>query len=309
MSAALIMSIIIVLGVVYSGYRNGLFSSVATLFMLTTGIVIAVDFYGMLASVSLLNGMGDYAEPLCLGVIFVVAYFLLQITANVFTPPTVHMSTMVNKTGGIGVSVLTGTILSGFLGLVLCMTPWTGVNGGRSFIGTSLVAQGIAHVTSWANGKVFDADGLFAQMKEAEQDRVCYQNLQDILLRLSDAYQEHGTEALTQATLEDAIMNGKDLMTDGLSGGKGVGPEEMRCPISNNKYVIRALKSRELPRFEDKRVIQVYDPEPLHILNGKPARMVLETWWGGDTQGRVRLGGRVELIPEEKFKELMPEDK
>ena len=306
MDAGLIISGIVFLGIVYSGYLNGLFSSAATLLMLTVSIAIAVEFHEGLASLGPVQGMGDYALPLSMAVLFIVGYLLLAVTANVFAPPTVHMRRSVNKLGGMGLSLVTATITSGFLGLICCMTPWTGPEG-RSFIGVDVVGQGISRMTREAGGRVFDAEGLFSRLKEAEGDRVCYRNMEDILVRLSDMYSN--TEyfnPLTQKNMEDAIEKGTNLPVDGASEGKGVGPGEMNCPCSQKRYAIKLLK--DIPRQQKDKKMQMYDPEPCHALNGNPERMVLWVWNGWDGK-RVRVQGKVELIPEEKFQELIAAEK
>lgn len=314
MSVALIISIVVFLAIVYSGYRNGLFSSAATLFMLALAMVIAAEFYGPIAATPLCRNMGDYAESVCMFLLFVVGYFMLQVTANLFTPPTVHMRRSVNKLGGIGLSVVNATILSGFLGLVFCMMPWTGVQGGHlageSFIGTPLIADGMARLVRGVGGNAVDPAALFTRLKTAEEDRVCYRNLDDILDRLSDLYRDwESSERLTTDILKDAIENGTRLPVDGLSGGKGVGAAEMKCPCDGRDYIIIPVGIGALATVKEKENIQVYDAEYSHVVNGKPARMVLSTWRGRDASGRVRVQGTIELMPEDQFPQELKDAK
>jgi hypothetical protein len=307
MNAAIILSIIVVLAIIYSGFRNGLFSSAATLLMLTTGIAIAIEFYRPLAGIRfVVTELGDYAEPMCLGLVFTVAYFLMQVTANVLAPPVVHMRPLVNKLGGIVVSLVVAIMLSGFLGLIFCMLPWTGVSGGEltgeTFIGTDLVASGIGRVTRSAGGQEFDAAGVLQRLRVAEESRECYWNLSRILPRLADVYSNiDAFTPMTAAKLEDGIVNGTNLLSDGESGGKGVGPEAMFCPCGRQPYVIGLLKLGDIPYRGRGKMVLAYDAEACHVSDGKPARMVLMGWLAQ----RAKLTGEVELMTEEQFKQEM----
>ncbi|GEM_PF-5999342 len=303
MSAALIVSIIVVLAIVFSGFRNGLFSSAATLLMFTVSIAIAVTFYEPLAASRPFQGMEGYAQPVTLAGLFVVVYFLFQITANVFAPPTVHMQPKVNRIGGVAVSLVTAVLLSGFLGLLLCMTPWTGARvdklEGESFIGVHPFADSIERMTRWSLGHPFDAQGTFKRLKDDESDRVCHRNLERILLRLNDIYANWDAfEPMTESKQHDAIVLGKNLVSDGASGGKGVGENGIICPCSGKPYAIRLLQFRDMPTREKERLIHAYDAEACH--NGR--RMVLWTWRGYDgTRSRVTVQGRIESMTDAEF--------
>ena len=299
MSAALIISTVIFLAVLYSGYANGLFSSVSVLLMLTVTTAIAMSFYEPLAAIRPLAGMGSYAQPVCLAGLFVVTYFLLQLLVNAFAPASVRMKAIVNKLGGVGVSLLTATLITGFMGMFFYLLPWTGVHQSRPFIATEVVARGFQQLSWCTGGRTFDADGFFERLKCEEGDRICYRNLHNISLRLREVYSNWQVfEPLTQERLEGAIVNGTNLREDGESGGKGVGSRGVLCPCSKKPYVIRALKSGVIPHRSKGRVMQVYDAEPSHKLNGKPARMVL--WSHKSGSGKIEV--EIELVSEEQFK-------
>lgn len=303
MSAAFIISVVIFLVILYSGYLNGLFSSVTTLLLLTVGIAFSMSFYTRLAETRLCQPMGDYAEPVCLAVLFVLGYFALQIVANVFAPPMMHMKRIVNKVGGIGVNVGTAMLMTGFMGMLFYMTPWTGIHkGSGEFIGAHLVARGFEQMTLVTGGVRFDADEFFKRLKKNECDRVCRRNLQNICIRLSDVYKNRDTfDPLTEMKLRNAVVNGKNLRAEDDSGGKGVGDAGIICPHNDKPYEFRVLRFRDIPHRSKTRsgVIHVYDPEASHDLNGKPAHMVLRTW----KNNRGKLKSKIELIPKEEFKE------
>ena len=309
MSAAFVISVVIFLVILYSGYLNGLFSSVTTLLLLTVGIAFSMSFYMRLAETRLCRPMGDYAEPVCLVVLFVLGYFALQIAANLFAPPVIHMKRIVNKLGGIGVSVLTAMLMTGFMGLLFYMTPWTGVNkGSGEFIGAPLVARGFEHLTWTTGGVRFNADEFFKRLEKNERDRICRRNLQNICIRLSDVYKNRRTfQPLTKTKLHNAIVNGTNLRSDGASGGKGVGDAGIICPHSDKPYVFRVLRFRDVPHHSKTKsgVIHVYDPEASRSLNGKPERMMLRTW----KDNRGKLKSTVELMSEKKFQEELQQQR
>ena len=306
MNAGLIISIIVCLLILYSGYRNGLFSTAATLLMLTVSIAISIEAYAPIVRTGVLKGIGDYAEPVSLTALFVVALFMMQMIANIYAPPTVHMRRATNKFGGLGLSVVTAIITSGFLGLVVCMTPWTGLEQGQRFIGMDAVSNGIGHMTRCLGGKIFDNEGELKRLRRAENERICYRNLEDILVRLSDIYRAWDNFApLTQQKLGNAVKKGTLLPIDGAAEGTGVGENGMACPCSGKRYELKLIQNNEIPYGKSKAIIQAYDTESCHEENGAKVRMVLLTWQDRDEARRnVRVYGKVELMPEEKFQAM-----
>ena len=309
MSTALVISAVIFLLILYSGYLNGLFSSVTTFLLLTVGIAFSMSFYARLAETRLFRPMGDYAGPVSLAVLFMLGYFTLQIVANLFAPPVMRMKRIVNKLGGISVSALTAMLMTGFMGLLFYMTPWTGIHKGTGeFIGVHLVARGFEHLT-WATGGVkFNVNEFFKRLKKKECDRVCYRNLQNISIILSDVYRNRDTfERFTKKKLHNAIVNGTNLLSDGTSGGKGVGDAGIICPHNDMPYVFSVLRFRDVPHRSKTKsgVIHVYGPGASRSLNGKLRRMVLRTW----KNNRGKLKSKVTLMPEEKFQEELQQQR
>ena len=78
----------------------------------------------------------------------------------------------------------------------------------------------------------------------------------------------------------------------------------MTCPCSGKRYEIRPIKINEMPNREQDAVIQAYDAEPCHEVNGAKERMVLLTWRGLDEARHLKAWGKVELMSEEKFQAL-----
>ena len=175
-------------------------------------------------------------------------------------------------------------LMTGFMGLVFYMTPWTGVHkGSEEFIGAHLVARGFEHMTWATGGARFSADEFFKQLKKNECDRLCRRNLQNICIRLSE---------------------NKELLS------KDISDDNITCPCDDKSYVIEPLKSRHIPYHTKGKVIHAYDREPSHNLNGKPARMVLWTFRKRvEKSSNIKLTGEIELISEKKFQEKLQQQR
>jgi hypothetical protein len=299
MSVALVTSVIIFLGIVYSGYLNGFMSSATTLLMLTVCMAVSVSYYGPLSSVPLWREMGGYAQPLAFIAVFLVSYFGLQLLVSVVAPSEPQISRAVDKMGGLAVSMVNGVLFTGFIGMFFYMLPWTGVHEGyHRFLGTNLTAPALERLTVMTRkggGTVLDHKALFKRLAEAEGRRQCYRRLNNILPRLSDVYFNWEVFApITEEKVLRAVIEGRLLRPGGASHGKGVGPKGVVCPHSGRPYVIRAC---DVPHRSKGKALQVYDSVPSHTLNGEPARMVLWTW----QTRKGNLEGEVELMPESQF--------
>lgn len=293
-----LVSVVIFLVLLYSGYLNGLFSSVATLFMLLICISIAMGFYVPLSSPDLMQNMGPYAAPICLLGLFLVSFFLLQAIVNVVTPPDVKLGKWVNKLGGLGVAALNAYLATGFIMTAFFLFPWTGVSADRYPVmlrADRAFVQMFGRLNYTMNymtgGSLFPANTFWEDLATREADRLCYSNLESFIDPLSAYYDNLGSSRATEKDIHDLLV-------------KKVGEDSLKCPANGEPYVILAL--RTIPYDLKDRAVEVYDARPSHRLNGKPARMGLYLWRGSVEGERIKVRGVVECVPEEKFQENPP---
>ena len=126
LSAAGIISVVIFFVVAYSCYRNGLYSTLVTLFTMVVSGTTATALMIPLAKIPLVAATGWYAPPLCFLGTFLLCLVILQTLANFLYPPRLTLPKTVDVVGGAVLGLLNAYFLTGVLMTGLGLFPGTG---------------------------------------------------------------------------------------------------------------------------------------------------------------------------------------
>jgi hypothetical protein len=123
-----VLTMLVMLIVAWASFREGLFTSVATLVNVLLAGVVTYNFWEPLAGTldSTLQGsfLDGYQDFVMIGVLFAVVLGVLRMITNNLAYTIIEFSPTLQQFGGAGVGLLTGYLLSGFLICAFETLPW-----------------------------------------------------------------------------------------------------------------------------------------------------------------------------------------
>lgn len=262
------VSVVIFLIVAYSSWRNGLYSTVVTLFIVVLSVSAAFLCLGPMPRMMGVSRMGWYAPPVCFLGVFLLSLVVLQTLANYLLPPRVTLPKTADSVGGAAVGVVNAYFLTGFLMIGFALIPGTGGAEDKvAFLGADTF---VAHTMSWMSrmtgSTTLDADEFLRlarqekydyvvrERDDSEVDRenaVCFANL----YRLGQAL-----KAYTAAN-GNAYPDKLDELLDyipGRSKNERMIEEMLTCPATKIPY--RLFPVRNYAQVAgDRRYVLIYD--------------------------------------------------
>ena len=268
-SVAEITSIVIVLAVAYSGYYNGLLGAVVTLCVVVFSAILAVNLYAPIARMGFLAGLGWYAVPVCLLVVFVFFLFLLQFLANGIYPPVLTVPKKLNQSSGAIAVFAAGFFMAGFLMITFALLPGTGGPADRQGLLNSdeFFAKAIQSISSWCGSVQFNADEFLVEARKEKvqfqprdysrddpkeemynKNNKCWEQLRKVGVAIQD-YADQNEGEFPKSPVD---------LLDYLSGKPSVRNRTIACPLTKQRYGFFPVKNyRDVEGDED--FILVYD--------------------------------------------------
>ncbi|KPK99888.1 MAG: hypothetical protein AMK75_06205 [Planctomycetes bacterium SM23_65] len=292
-SVASLTSLAIFIIVVYSSFRNGLFSTLVTLFVIVLSGMSATAFFVPLSRMLLFVGRGWYNQPLCFMVVFVLGLVVLQTMANYLLPPRVQLPKAVDLGGGAALGLVNGYFMTGFLMTAFCLFPGTGEPSdkviflNRRFGADVFFVKAMKCVNRHAGSVGFPADEFLDKArKEKYRDSVkqrsdldietenseCFIRLDRLGNVLEEFIQTTGNYPKKLDDLYEYLPKRRDPKQR---------EEMLRCPVTGFRYVLFPVDDYQLVKG-DQRYVLIYDaapgkygPEYGHLGKGEGKRATL----------------------------------
>ncbi len=271
LSIASIVSVVIFLVVAYSSWRNGLYSTIVTLFVIVLSASVAFLCLGPMPKMMGVSRLGWYAPPACLLGVFLLSLVVLQTLANYLYPPRVTLPKAADGIGGAAVGIVSALFLTGFLMIGFALLPGTGGAEDKVvFFGAdAFVARTMSWMSACAGSTRLDADEFLRRARKekyayfvrerdySEIDRenlVCFGNLH----RLGQAL-----KAYTTAYGNAYPPKIEDLLDYFPGRGRTQWKEEqiqemMNCPATKMPYRLFPVKDYNQV-VGDRRYVLIYD--------------------------------------------------
>jgi hypothetical protein len=295
LSVASIVSVVIFLIVAYSCHRNGLFSTLATLFIMVFSATAAVTLLVPLSRIPLLAQMGWYTQPICFMGTFLLSLVILQTLANYLYPPRLVLPRLVDVVGGSVLGLLNAYFLMGFLMVGFGLFPGTGEKEDKVvFLNADVFfAKSMALISRQTGSVALDADEFLRNIRKEKYDYRVREEKYDPLRRewrARDFADENGECFIRLQRLGTAIQDyakandGRypqklEDLVEYLPGQKTKEAIEkmLNCPVTDFPYRLFPVKSyREVEG--DKNYVIMYDAvggEAGHLGKGLGKRPVL----------------------------------
>jgi hypothetical protein len=126
LSVAGIISVVVFIVVTFSCYKNGLFSTLVTLFVLVISGATATALMMPLSKIPLFGALAWYTPPICFLGTFLLCLVILQTLASFLYPPRLTVPKPVDVMGGAVLGLLNAYFLTGVLMTGLGLFPGTG---------------------------------------------------------------------------------------------------------------------------------------------------------------------------------------
>ena len=168
LTVAGIVSVVIFCVIVYSSYRNGLYSTAVTLFVIALSGAAAFLCLGPVPRMMLFNRMGWYAPAVCFLGVFLLSLVVLQTLANYLLPPRVMLPKAVDDVGGAALGVVNACALTGVLMIGFGLIPGTGGPEDKTVFLYSdvLVAKSMSWLSHGAGSTTLDADEFLRRVRK-----------------------------------------------------------------------------------------------------------------------------------------------
>lgn len=172
LSVASIVSVVIFLIVAFSCHRNGLYSTLVTLFTMVLSATAAVTLLVPLSRIPLFARMGWYTPPICFLGTFLLGLVILQTLANYLYPPRLVLPKLVDVVGGSVLGLLNAYFLTGFLMVGFGLFPGTGDAEDKVIFLKADVffAESMALISRETGSTVLDADEFLRNVRKEKYD-------------------------------------------------------------------------------------------------------------------------------------------
>lgn len=273
LSVASLTSLAIFIIVVYSSFRNGLFSTLVTLFIIVFSGMLAMAFFVPLSKALMIVGRSWYNQPLCFMVLFVLGLVVLQTAANYLFPPRLQLPKSVDTVGGAILGLVNGYFLTGFLMTAFCLFPGTGEPPDKVIFLNRRAGADVFFVSTMrlinrqAGSVRFPAnDFLDKARKEKYRDSVKERSNMMIEMENSNCF----SRLFRLGNVLDKYVGAtgsypKDLqeLYDYLPMRKNpkLREEMLRCPVTGFRYILFPVDDYELVKG-DNRYVLIYDAAP-----------------------------------------------
>jgi len=286
LSWASITSVAIFLVVAYSSYRTGLFSTLATLFMIVLSATVATTLFVPLSRIPLLARMGWYTPPICLMGTFLICLVAMQTVANYLYPPRLEFPKGVHRAGGAVLGLLNAYFLTGFL--MVCFALFPGSGGPEDkvvFLKADLFfAKSMGWISRRAGSVAFNAEEFLEKAKKEkwqysvrqreysqieDENRECFVRLDRLGRFLREYVKDH------DGRYPDALDDLADYLPPRWDKEKR--EKELKCPVTGYRYRLFPVRNYEVVK-DDKEYVLIYDAlgGPLgHLGKGEGKRPVL----------------------------------
>lgn len=128
MDGCIILSLLIIAGVAYASFAEGIFGAWCSVVMVVLSGVISFSFFEPVARIlePMFRGsvLGGYEDGVGLVAVFCASYGLLRTILNSVSARRFEYHALVDQIGGGAIGVLVGYLLSGFIICVLQTLPW-----------------------------------------------------------------------------------------------------------------------------------------------------------------------------------------
>ena len=118
------LTVLIMLGVAYVYWNEGLFTAFTMFVNVFLAGFIAFNFWEPLANQLEGTNLETYGDALCLVILFSIALGLLRFVVNQFTPTKIEFPGLVQNLVGAVFGLATGYLAAGFLVCALQTLPW-----------------------------------------------------------------------------------------------------------------------------------------------------------------------------------------
>ena len=125
-SVANVVSVVVFLVIAYASWRNGLYSTVVTLFIVVLSGAAALMCLGPMPRMLGVEQMGWYAPPVCFFGTFLLSVVILQTLANFLYAPRVTLPKGVDAGGAAVLGLVNAWFVTGVLMVGFALMPGTG---------------------------------------------------------------------------------------------------------------------------------------------------------------------------------------
>lgn len=184
MDGCIVLTLLIIAGVAYANFAEGIFGAWAAFVMTVLSGIIAFSFFeplaGVLEPMFANSVLGGYEDGVALVAVFCGSYGIMRTIINSISARRFEYHALVDQIGGAVVGTLTGYILSGFVIALLQTLPWeeqfwgfrpvsqdTDTGGGRKYFPPDRVWLNLVNKSTGPSGFLggttmpFDPDGSF----------------------------------------------------------------------------------------------------------------------------------------------------
>ena len=124
MIALIAIIVIVLLTMAYFFLKSPLLTSIATIFAAIIGVLVAFNFYEIVAEQLLSRGHGgQWAQPICLLLLFVITLVLLRVACDQIIGANLDFGSIPKQIMAIVCGFVAGLIISGTLIVALTMSP------------------------------------------------------------------------------------------------------------------------------------------------------------------------------------------
>ena len=273
LSVASLTSVAIFIIVVYSSFRNGLFSTLVTLWVIVLSGMGATAFFVPLSRTLMFVGMGWYNQPLCFMVLFVLGLVVLQTTANYLFPPRVELPKSVDLGGGAVLGLVNAYFMTGFLMTAFCLFPGAGQPPDKViFLNRRLGAEvffvnAMKCVSRHAGSVRFPADEFLDKArKEKYRDSVKQRTDIDIETENSECFIRLDRLGNVLEKFIEVTGNYPKKLQDlyeylPMRRNPKLREEMLRCPVTGFRYILFPVDDYQLVKG-DKRYVLIYGAAP-----------------------------------------------
>jgi len=172
LSVAGIVSVVIFLIVGFSCYRNGLFSTLVTLFIVVLSSAAAMLCLGPMPRMMFVSRLGWYAPPLCFFGVFLLGLVILQTIANYLFPPKLTLPKLVDVLGGSILGLVTALFTTGVLMVAFALFPGTGEPEDKVVFlkADAFFVRSMSWLSRWTGSTRLDDDEFLRRVRREKYD-------------------------------------------------------------------------------------------------------------------------------------------